>query len=556
MEATFPWLTVPHPDQMDATIRAVYGALGAMRGYSVFATFGKALCCDFFIPSEQLLIEYDERQHFTLQRATALELYPADLELQFNKSEWREACRSIQATDPTPPNRDEQRAFYDSLRDILAARNGVRLIRLRYGSYDWTGPGADEQLSLILDASVPSPVAQATQDACPATEAIKKIAVVSHDYNVADKTGHYDYSEDLARINRICDEQGCNTILYALYTWRKDSPQPRNHDALFAGLSYVRRVILELGHPFTYDNVEVWQRGRAAPAYAKQRFARSSDASFSKQAFLDDLESRRIGDALLVICGETNITSTVRGSNDFYDPFRFTDRLREMKISLILNPIHDYMTRHEMRKKRRYYSLGGRTVISVWNQGRGKESHLPWTLFHDGVERTEAVRELPRPFSDRPDIRIGIVDVSQVSLTRTGATHEDMGQNLTGRGSAMNIQGKIEWLSDSATRVSYVTSPVVMKRRICIDYEEDGTKCRLEGHSQDGFLFHGHYNECEKSGTWSPDLGRTFELRCCRTEEATYLFGTWEFTSGNRRGLWIITLPGYRSPAEDIERNG
>jgi len=116
--------------------------------------------------------------------------------------------------------------------------------------------------------------------------------------------------------------------------------------------------------------------------------------------------------ALLVICGETTIASTFRGSDDFNDPYGFVDRLRETNVGLILNPVHDYMTRHEMRKKRSHYSLGGRTVISVWNQGRDKESYLPWTVFHDGVDQTDAVQELSRQCSDRPDIRIGIVDVS------------------------------------------------------------------------------------------------------------------------------------------------
>ena len=92
------------------------------------------------------------------------------------------------------------------------------------------------------------------------------------------------------------------------------------------------------------------------------------------------------------------------------DPFGFSERLLASKVKVILNPIHDYMTRYEMRTKRRRYSLHGRTVVSVWNQGKGKESYLPWTVFHDGEERTEGVKELPTPFSDRPDIQIGIVD--------------------------------------------------------------------------------------------------------------------------------------------------
>jgi hypothetical protein len=139
-EVVFPWLTVPPVDQMDDTVSAIYKALQGMRGYSAFVTFGKSLCCDFFVPAERLIIEYDERQHFTMQRARALELYPADLTLGFDREEWLTACRTIKATDPTPPHRDEQRAFYDSLRDILAARNNVRLIRLLYGTFDWTGP--------------------------------------------------------------------------------------------------------------------------------------------------------------------------------------------------------------------------------------------------------------------------------------------------------------------------------------------------------------------------------------------------------------------------------
>ena len=136
------------------------------------------------------------------------------------------------------------------------------------------------------------------------------MALASHNYNVADDRGLYDYSQHFARINKLCDEQGCDTILYALY--------------------------------------------------------------------------------------------------------------REKNIGLILNPIHDYMT-PRMLKKRLNYSLDRRTVISVWNQGRperkgkGSEAPLPWTVYHDGNKRTNAVQELPRPFSNRPDIRIGVLDLASLN---------------------------------------------------------------------------------------------------------------------------------------------
>ncbi len=320
-EAKFPWLTVPPPDQMDGTISAIYHALQGMRGHSTFASFGKSLCCDFFVPSERLVIEYDERQHFTVQRAKSLELYPADLALGFDRQEWLTAYRTTQATDPTPPYRDEQRAFYDSLRDILAARNGIRLIRLRYGSFDWTSPGAEEERSNLLargQALVSQPAALPTAQAAsnPGVAQIRKVAVVSHDYNVTDSHGLYDYSEHFARINKLCDEQGCDTILYALYTWDRDSAVARTHDAIFGGLAHVQRVILEVGQPAleSYDDVEVWFRGQQAPVLAQQRFAHSQQRNLSsrKRQFICDLPTRMVGNGLLVLCGESGIVTENR----------------------------------------------------------------------------------------------------------------------------------------------------------------------------------------------------------------------------------------------------
>jgi hypothetical protein len=160
-EAEFPWLTVPAPDEMDDAISGIFNTLKAMRGFTEFITPGKPLRCDFFVPGERLIVEYDERQHFTEQRAKALEQFPPGLQLAFSREEWIAACLTIKATDPTPPHRDEQRAFYDSLRDILASRNGVRLIRIRFGTDDWTGSDVAGRLDAVLGAAssstTPSP---------------------------------------------------------------------------------------------------------------------------------------------------------------------------------------------------------------------------------------------------------------------------------------------------------------------------------------------------------------------------------------------------------------
>ena len=77
---------------------------------------------------------------------------------------------------------------------------------------------------------------------------------------------------------------------------------------------------------------------------AHQCFAMSSSPDAGKRAFMNDLPNRRVADGLLVMCGETNIASTHRRSDDFSDPYGFADRLGEMNVGVILNPIHDYMT--------------------------------------------------------------------------------------------------------------------------------------------------------------------------------------------------------------------
>jgi hypothetical protein len=413
-ETKFSWLIVPPREALSEPLLSIHTALEAMRSFSRFAIPGQSLRCDFFIPEERLIVEYDERQHFTLQRATALELYPADLPLGFDRQEWIAACKTIHASDPNPPYRDEQRAFYDSLRDVLAAKNGHRLVRFRQGNIDWTGSDAESRW--MAASSVESPTIEApSQTFLESADEIKKVALISHDYNVLDSRGHFDYSEHFGRINKVCDHQGCDTILYALWTIDSTAPLKRTQDTIFRSLSHLQRVIVEIyDPPDSFDHVETWVRGSEHPIVARQRFAQSSASDTEKQQFLNDLTVRQVSSAMLMICGESNITSLVRASGQFNDPYRFIGQLQAANTRIILNPIHDYMTRYEMRKKRQFYSREGRTVISVWNQGRGKEAWLPWTVFHDGSEMTNRVRELERPFPERPDIRIGIIDVAEL----------------------------------------------------------------------------------------------------------------------------------------------
>jgi very-short-patch-repair endonuclease len=151
-EKGFPWLIVPNVESMDSSIYAIYKAICSVRGITGFATPGyKLLRFDFCIEGKRLIVEYDERQHFTMQRAAALKAYPDGLTVGFDISDWIGECDRIQATDRSPPHRDEQRAFYDSLRDIRASENEYKIIRLRSCSFDWTASDAEQQLRQILE---------------------------------------------------------------------------------------------------------------------------------------------------------------------------------------------------------------------------------------------------------------------------------------------------------------------------------------------------------------------------------------------------------------------
>ena len=82
-----------------------------------------------------------------------------------------------------------------------------------------------------------------------------------------------------------------------------------------------------------------------------------------------------------------------------------------MGITVVLNPIHDYMVRHEMKKKRKYFSTNGRTVVSVLNKGKGREPVTPWTVYRDGEDLSSIAIELPVTVPGRPDIKIGIMSL-------------------------------------------------------------------------------------------------------------------------------------------------
>ncbi len=153
-DPSFPWPSKPetyrgHP--IGAVLQQIFDALRDHRGYGNFIRTPWMPPCDYHldsiagagiagdtIASPGFILEFDERQHFTRPRAIALGLYPKDLRMGFPAGEWLRLCAVLNARDPEPPDRDERRAWYDTLRDLLPLVHGLGpTVRLYEGALRW-----------------------------------------------------------------------------------------------------------------------------------------------------------------------------------------------------------------------------------------------------------------------------------------------------------------------------------------------------------------------------------------------------------------------------------
>ena len=112
--------------QIEPTLRNVAAALKGHRGFGVgdFVKADLLAACDFWVPDPGFIVEFDESQHFTAPRKLALSAYPAEHPLGFSAERWIALCEHHDARDNDPPYRDEQRAWYDTLRDLAPSLEG------------------------------------------------------------------------------------------------------------------------------------------------------------------------------------------------------------------------------------------------------------------------------------------------------------------------------------------------------------------------------------------------------------------------------------------------
>ena len=120
-------LSIPQVTKATArSLEKIYKALQDHRGHHHFVGLQKLPRCDYYIKSLNCIVEFDESQHFASPRALTLSLYPRGLKLGYDRKVWLNRCQELNRHDNDPADRDEKRAWYDTLRDILPITFGMR----------------------------------------------------------------------------------------------------------------------------------------------------------------------------------------------------------------------------------------------------------------------------------------------------------------------------------------------------------------------------------------------------------------------------------------------
>ena len=123
-----------------SALRNVVTVLEKYRGFGFgdFVRAEKLASCDFWVPDPGFIVEFDESQHFTSPRKLALSAYPGDQPLGFSRERWIALCEQHNAKDDDPPYRDEQRSWYDALRDFVPSLKGCGpTVRLYARDFAW-----------------------------------------------------------------------------------------------------------------------------------------------------------------------------------------------------------------------------------------------------------------------------------------------------------------------------------------------------------------------------------------------------------------------------------
>lgn len=252
---------------------------------------------------------------------------------------------------------------------------------------------------------------------------IHKLGIVSHDYRNKEQNGYRDFSHTFKSVLSYLDNQNCDSALFSLFTLVKR--EGFDVIQIFDGLKNIKAVFVEeftdsgernAGEYVVYfkDSIK-WKEYRLTQKFGTLEYTKTFEDAVIEPFKKEVKEQRLFGNCTVLLCGETNIVKYSKATKIIEDKFGLLSVLPK-RIQVVLNPIHDRMTRFEMKLKRKFLSENNRWVVSVWNKGKVdkngnvKDGANPaWTVFHNGEEKHITPIECHIP--TRTNIEIGVLEL-------------------------------------------------------------------------------------------------------------------------------------------------
>ena len=202
----------------------------------------------------------------------------------------------------------------------------------------------------------------------------EKIAVITRNYYY-DPYFYTKSQDEIYPVINICDKLGYDTILFSSWSAPLAQHYKLDHSDLFRNTKNIRNIMLEFANipennnfsSFT-DNITTLMTRDHGVFDFKQKLAFPPENSKIISNFFDGLKSRIFGNALILICGEINMSGEILKNGKINDKYNFLDYLDSSSVKLILNPIHTYMGSPETVKKRLAIAGEDRILLSYWNQ--------------------------------------------------------------------------------------------------------------------------------------------------------------------------------------------
>lgn len=258
---------------------------------------------------------------------------------------------------------------------------------------------------------------------------ILKLGIVARNYN--ELNGNSDFSKSMFEILDYIEQQNCDSVLFSLYTLLDTnslttellkSKKFKNLRTLFIEeFKFQNGKRINAEFKVYYKHIDDWHIFKFNQKFDKLKYTKSFKNEIISP-FFEEVENERIlGNLLILLCGESNIVKYSKLKKDVVDNFNFLNKIPK-HTNIILNPVHDKMTRFEMKRKRQFLSKDNRIVVSVWNKGKifknGQSrdgSNPPWTIFFNGEEK-KIPSENIKFKNTNSKIEIGILEVQKIML--------------------------------------------------------------------------------------------------------------------------------------------